>query len=610
MNMAHTRRPTALALVFLLAGCGVASVDIPDAPDAPDAKEGASATAPATTVAGSAEGKLLLPTREALDAIAAGAGQVELPEGTYPLGFVPTPVELPPSDPVEAPWSVVRASLPAAYDLRSESRLTDVRDQGGCGSCWAFATYASSESAQRLDATWDFSEEHLNLAHGFDIAPCNGGNAQMSTAYLARGAGAVAEADVPYSGKVRAAPSASAKRILKDAHVLPNRSGATDNDTLKSAIRDFGAVYTSMNWTSSNWRGASASFYDAGPRRAANHAVALVGWNDDYPAANFAKQPPSAGAFLVRNSWGKGFGDGGYFWISYNDAYIGRDNVAFASFGDAVTGVSTYQLDRYGQTSALTYQTATTWSANVYTTTSPGELQSVGFWTTLAGSTVKVSVYDAPTAGQPVTAALLATQEVTEPWGGYHTVTFTQDKPQLPAKRAFSVVVQVTAPSKPSYVPVEAAFSGYSSKVVATPGTSFVSADGTTWTDTAKTWKSNAPLKAFVKTIPACDDGNTCTKDTWDGSKCVSTPLAKGTVCRASAGLCDVAETCDGTGAKCPTDAFVTGGTTCRAAAGACDVAETCTGKSASCPSDVVAKKGTACGAAKKVCNGTSTSCN
>jgi hypothetical protein len=59
-----------------------------------------------------------------------------------------------------------------------------------------------------------------------------------------------------------------------------------------------------------------------------------------------------------------------------------------------------------------------------------------------------------------------------------------------------------------------------------------------------------------------------------------------GTVCRAVAGGCDVAETCDGSAAECPTDGFASNATTCRASAGVCDVAENCTGTQAQCPAN------------------------
>jgi cysteine-rich repeat protein len=74
-----------------------------------------------------------------------------------------------------------------------------------------------------------------------------------------------------------------------------------------------------------------------------------------------------------------------------------------------------------------------------------------------------------------------------------------------------------------------------------------------------------------------CSGGGTCPDDGFASS---------GTVCRAAAGVCDVAETCSGSSAACPSDAWATSGTVCRAAADACDVAETCSGSSAPCPSD------------------------
>jgi hypothetical protein len=59
------------------------------------------------------------------------------------------------------------------------------------------------------------------------------------------------------------------------------------------------------------------------------------------------------------------------------------------------------------------------------------------------------------------------------------------------------------------------------------------------------------------------------------------------TECRAAAGPCDVAESCTGASAACPSDAFRPASTICRPATGACDPAESCTGDSAACPTDV-----------------------
>ena len=92
------------------------------------------------------------------------------------------------------------------------------------------------------------------------------------------------------------------------------------------------------------------------------------------------------------------------------------------------------------------------------------------------------------------------------------------------------------------------------------------------------------------------------------------TALASGTVCRASAGACDVAETCNGAALTCPSDSLAPSTTVCRAAAGECDVAETCTGTSASCPADTKKTSGTACtddgnACTKDQCDGTTVTC-
>ena len=90
----------------------------------------------------------------------------------------------------------------------------------------------------------------------------------------------------------------------------------------------------------------------------------------------------------------------------------------------------------------------------------------------------------------------------------------------------------------------------------------------------------------------SCDDGNTDPGDCCD-AMCQIEPIM--TECRASAGMCDVAESCDGVTALCPADGFEPITTECRASAGMCDVAESCDGVTALCPADSLAPNGTLC---------------
>jgi hypothetical protein len=102
----------------------------------------------------------------------------------------------------------------------------------------------------------------------------------------------------------------------------------------------------------------------------------------------------------------------------------------------------------------------------------------------------------------------------------------------------------------------------------------------------------------------ACNDGHDCTgNDACSAGACVGQNLPASTVCRASAGACDAAETCTGASPDCPADAKTAAGTVCRASSGACDVAETCTGSSNACPADGYASAATVCRAAVNECD-------
>ena len=99
-----------------------------------------------------------------------------------------------------------------------------------------------------------------------------------------------------------------------------------------------------------------------------------------------------------------------------------------------------------------------------------------------------------------------------------------------------------------------------------------------------------------------CDQGLT---NGTPGSCCTASCqfVSAGTQCRASAGLCDVAETCTGSSPTCPANGFAPSTTVCRSAAGLCDVPETCTGSSAACPANGFASSSTVCRPSAGLCD-------
>ena len=125
-----------------------------------------------------------------------GDGEQHLSSGSHARGYIPSPFD---RSHLEAPAreGYFPQSFPARYDLRTTSKVTPVKNQGQCGSCWTFATYASLESYLLPGVAWDFSENNMKNTHGFDWLHNEGGNEMIATAYLARWGGPVSEADDP-----------------------------------------------------------------------------------------------------------------------------------------------------------------------------------------------------------------------------------------------------------------------------------------------------------------------------------------------------------------------------------------------------------------------------
>jgi len=409
---------------------------------------------------------------------------------------------------------------PAAYDMRPSS-VTAVRDQGQCGSCWAFATFGSLESVLRVSPgqTWDFSENNLNNNHGFDLSPCQGGTAQMSAAYLGRRSGPIRESDDPYNPvpPYHSSSDLTVRKNLAEMLFLPDRTGALDNNVIKQAVWDYGGVYTTIAVmggfgylppvTDTHFNAANNAYYD-NTGAVINHAVTIVGWDDSYPAANFsAPQPPGDGAFIVRNSWGTAWGDQGYFYMSYYSynaaAYTAlTGNVAF-NVAEDPSGSYAYQNDTLGWIANYGVGGANPWVAwmgDIFTSTAFSEtIEKVGFYTTDVNVDYVVKVYTDADSG-PVSGNLKDTDADNFAYAGYHTVTLTNPV-TVQNKQKFSVVVQLTDPNHAFTTPiaVQAPLSGYSSRATAGDGQSYVSADGLAWTDLNQaSANTTAALKVFT----------------------------------------------------------------------------------------------------------------
>ena len=392
---------------------------------------------------------------------------------------------------------VSASSGSSSYDLRTLGLVTVPKDQGQCGSCWAFSTTASLESGLLPDETWDFSENNIKNLAGYDLSPCQGGNYIMSTAYLARWDGPVSETQDPYN----AYSSSSSSNLQPLKHVqevfyLPPRSSSLDNENIKSALRQYGALYSTVHWEDYYYSARSASYYYSGSSLP-NHAITIVGWDDNYDRFKFSQLPPGNGAFIVKNSWGPDWGDDGFVYISYYDTVIGKENAVFLAEPTS-NYLHIYQYDPLGWVTSFGAGTDTAWFSNIFTSQGKEDLAAVSFYTPSVDSRYEVYVYtgitNSPASGSPVT-----TKSGSISLPGYHTIKLDRTVP-LAAGQKFSVVVKLTTPGYNFPIALEYPYPGFTSRATAHAGESYVSSNGASWSDVTKTLaNTNVCLKAFTQ---------------------------------------------------------------------------------------------------------------
>lgn len=215
------------------------------------------------------------------------------------------------------------------FDWRVPKKMTPVRDQKACGSCWAFSAWGAYESSYLIvnRRSVDGSEQDLiDCAvsdDGTDAGDCDGGASWLAFEHMAR-AGSVKEATSPYTTSSGAQCKSSGKRPIKTlawGFVDPTVDLPSVND-LKAALCEHGALSVSMRVVSEDFVIYERGVYDEpmdDPSAGSGHAVVLVGWDDTKDNGQGKK-----GAWLIKNSWGVNWGEYGYGWMSYGSNLIGR----------------------------------------------------------------------------------------------------------------------------------------------------------------------------------------------------------------------------------------------------------------------------------------------
>ena len=426
------------------------------------------------------------------------------------------------------------ASLPAQYDSRDHGFTSPVRDQGQTSTCWAHAAMACIEGYELVNGISqpgiDYSESHLiwyaanprdmsgnsNANDGENLgseAYDYGGNWFRASIALANSEGINNETDYPLY------PYSSSQYPFTESDRYTHTSGRGIQDLyhpdtheeIKQAIVSNGAVmigfasYDDYFLNEVTVSGHTYYSYYCNGRYSTNHSVALVGWDDSYPASRFGINPGSDGAWLARESWGSNSKDDGYFWLSYADQSIDNysafstlsleDNLRTYSYTSAENGGYFQQVNQY---------------ANVYTCTGYELLSTVGIFNYTPEATTTIDIYKNPVSGKPSRGTKVGTATRYLDNEGYFTFEF--DNIPLNPNDTFSAVVTVSSNNEiklPAEVPLPARDENgnyvydennnlvYVTNYTAHTGESYVGS-GNLWSDTVASGAGNCFI--FVNT--------------------------------------------------------------------------------------------------------------
>ena len=346
------------------------------------------------------------------------------------------------------------ALVPTSFDLRDKLRVSQIRNQGSYGTCWAFAATSALESSLLPEEKALFSVDHMTMSNSFNANQYDGGEYTMGMAYLAAWQGPVYEADDPYGDGV----SDSSLKAVKHVQEMQIIDGK-DFEGIKEAVFKYGGVQTSLYSTIRSSQGDSQYYnrttnaYCYIGTEKPNHDVVIIGWDDNYPSSNFNTPLEGDGAFICQNSWGRDFGDNGIFYVSYYDTNIGTHNVVYTRVDDTDNYDHIYQSDLCGWVGKMGYDSEQIYGANVFETKSAQTLSAAAFYATGANTEYEVYVVHNFVNEKSFDKREKIAEGVLKR-AGYYTIDF--DKMiELAAGERYAVLIRVKTPGSKHPLAIE-----------------------------------------------------------------------------------------------------------------------------------------------------------
>jgi len=198
--------------------------------------------------------------------------------------------------------SQISKGIPASVDWRTSGAVTGVKNQGQCGSCWAFSTTGSTEGAWKIagNKLVSLSEQQLvDCSGSFGNQGCNGGTMDQAFEYIISNGGICSEAAYPYQGVDGTCQSSSCTSV---SNIKSYVDVKTMSDAALQAAVALGPVSVAIEADQQAFQ-----FYQSGVFKAAcgtnlDHGVLIVGYGTE----------SNSPYWIVKNSWGATWGMEGY----------------------------------------------------------------------------------------------------------------------------------------------------------------------------------------------------------------------------------------------------------------------------------------------------------
>ena len=237
----------------------------------------------------------------------------------YALGCIP--VKLTENISIGEKPKISNFLLPPSWDWRNyngKNWVTPVKNQGNCGSCWDFAAMGALESVIKIeegcaDFNPDLSEQYL-LSCPPDSGGCNGWDAYLAYKYIYQHGGALLESCFPYKADDKI-PCSNKCQDWRENLVPISGYGYIlhpSRDYMKEFLIENGPFVVDMTVYNDffSYHGGVYEHPGNEPPSHINHQVVLVGYND------------SQQCWICKNSWGRYWGENGFFRIKYGDCQI------------------------------------------------------------------------------------------------------------------------------------------------------------------------------------------------------------------------------------------------------------------------------------------------